>query len=322
MVKVSVCIPVYGVEKYIEKCARSLFEQTMTDGIEFIFVNDCTPDKSIEILEKVLNEYPARRNQTRIIHHEKNSGPIAARNTAIKSAVGNYIICCDADDWVDLNLYKTMYEKAVETGADVVLCPIMEPPNWKSKRVTVTAPVIADTPAEYVEKNVGAHLNHLVTKLYRKETVSGCWSNLPGHLRMCEDMFCNLLMLEKCQKIAFVRDAYYYYRVHPESGSHRLTVKHFEDLKYIAANLKARSAEKFASIILYLQAIMMLNALLFLYKLPGMKELFSELWDQLSLRDKLKIILFGKYTFRGKCALAAGLISKQLVFQLMKFVKA
>ena len=53
-IKVSVCIPVYGVEKYIEKCARSLFEQTMTDNIEFIFVNDCTPDKSIEVLEKVL----------------------------------------------------------------------------------------------------------------------------------------------------------------------------------------------------------------------------------------------------------------------------
>ena len=58
MVKVSVCIPVYGVEKYIERCARSLFEQTMSDGIEYIFVNDCTKDRSIEILEQVLSESP------------------------------------------------------------------------------------------------------------------------------------------------------------------------------------------------------------------------------------------------------------------------
>ena len=71
MPKISVCIPVYGVEKYIERCARSLFEQTMTDGIEFIFVNDCTKDRSIEILENVLTEYPARQKQTRIIHHKK-----------------------------------------------------------------------------------------------------------------------------------------------------------------------------------------------------------------------------------------------------------
>ena len=82
--KVSVCIPVYGVEKYIERCARSLFEQTMKDDIEFIFVDDCTPDKSIEILQKVLEEYPERKNQVKIIRHETNKGLTGARNTALK----------------------------------------------------------------------------------------------------------------------------------------------------------------------------------------------------------------------------------------------
>ena len=90
--RVSVCIPVYGVEKYIERCARSLFEQTMTDGIEFIFVNDCTKDNSIEILEKVLEEYPHRKEQVKIIHHEKNRGLVAARNTGLEHATGDYII--------------------------------------------------------------------------------------------------------------------------------------------------------------------------------------------------------------------------------------
>ncbi len=56
-IKISVCVPVYGVEKYIERCARSLFEQTMLDGVEFMFVNDCTKDKSIEILQAVFKEY-------------------------------------------------------------------------------------------------------------------------------------------------------------------------------------------------------------------------------------------------------------------------
>ena len=317
MVAVSVCIPVYKVEKYIEKCARTLFEQTMTDGIEFIFVNDCTPDKSIDVLEKVLEEYPQRKAQTRIIHHEKNCGPVAARNTAIKNASGNYIICCDSDDWIDLELYETMYRKALETDADVVCCPIV----WKRKTTSKMLPAIADTPAEYVKKNVGAHLNHLVTKLYRKEIVTGSILDVPGHLRMCEDMFCNLLMLEKCQKIAFVRNVYYYYMQHPDSGSHSLTIGHFEDLKYIADFLEAKNAEYFSSIILYLRAIMMLCALLSLYRLPGRRELFCELWDSISLRDKLKIILFGKYTFRGKCALATALVSKPLIFHLMKFVK-
>ena len=65
MPKVSVVIPVYGVEKYIERCARSLFEQTL-DDIEYIFVNDCTKDRSIDILNEVINDYPARKQQIRM----------------------------------------------------------------------------------------------------------------------------------------------------------------------------------------------------------------------------------------------------------------
>ena len=73
--KISVVIPVYGVEKYIEQCARSLFEQTMQEGIEYVFVDDCSPDRSIEILEEVFKEYPHRDPQVKIIRHPKNPGP-------------------------------------------------------------------------------------------------------------------------------------------------------------------------------------------------------------------------------------------------------
>ena len=68
MPKVSVCVPIYNVEKYIEKCVRSLFEQTL-DDIEYIFVNDCTPDKSMDILRRVLVEYPQRQEQVKVIDH-------------------------------------------------------------------------------------------------------------------------------------------------------------------------------------------------------------------------------------------------------------
>ena len=80
MPKLSVVIPVYGVEKYIERCARSLFEQTL-DDIEYIFVNDCTKDGSIDILNAVINDYPARKEQVRIVHHEKNKGLPFARQS-------------------------------------------------------------------------------------------------------------------------------------------------------------------------------------------------------------------------------------------------
>ena len=73
MPKVSVIIAVYGAEKYIERCARSLFEQTF-DDIEYIFVDDCSPDKSIEILNAVIDDYPNRKNQVRIIRNHSNIG--------------------------------------------------------------------------------------------------------------------------------------------------------------------------------------------------------------------------------------------------------
>lgn len=70
MLTVSILTPVYGVEKYIEQCARSLFGQSYAQ-IEYIFVDDCTPDRSISILESLIQEYPERASQIRIIHHEK-----------------------------------------------------------------------------------------------------------------------------------------------------------------------------------------------------------------------------------------------------------
>lgn len=77
--KVSVIVLIYKVEKYIERCARSLFCQTMQD-IEYVFVNDCTPDCSIQILQSVIDEYPQRKSDIKIISHEKNMGSGVARN--------------------------------------------------------------------------------------------------------------------------------------------------------------------------------------------------------------------------------------------------
>ena len=119
-VKVSVCVPVYGVEPYIEKCVRSLMAQTMKEGIEFIFVNDCTKDKSIEILKKVVSEYPERSKQVKIVNHETNKGLAAARNTAIDLALGKYILHIDSDDYLELNAIKELHDTAIKYDADLV----------------------------------------------------------------------------------------------------------------------------------------------------------------------------------------------------------
>ena len=133
-VLVSVVVPVFGVEKYIERCARSLFEQTLPE-MEFIFVDDCTKDRSIEILERVLEEYPHRHGQIHIVHHENNKGLPQARKTGIQLAKGQYIAHCDSDDWVDRDMYRSMYNVARCKNADIVFCDFLLASDYGNKAV-------------------------------------------------------------------------------------------------------------------------------------------------------------------------------------------
>lgn len=119
MMKVSVLVPIYGVDKYIERCTRSLFEQTYPD-LEYVFVNDCTPDNSIEVLKKVMEDYPDKKDAVKIVNHAKNRGLAAARNTAYDNAMGDFVTIVDSDDWLELDAVEALVKKQEETCADVV----------------------------------------------------------------------------------------------------------------------------------------------------------------------------------------------------------
>ena len=116
---VSVIVPIYNVEKFIARCVKSLMEQSL-DRVEYIFIDDATPDNSIVILKEVLSYYPQRSLHCQIIKHEKNNGLPAARNTGLSLAKGQYIFHCDSDDFVEHDMLKLMYEKALNTQADIV----------------------------------------------------------------------------------------------------------------------------------------------------------------------------------------------------------
>ena len=116
---VSVIVPVYGVEHYIERCARSLFSQTFR-SVEFIFVNDCTKDGSMNVLSEVMKEYP--EVDVKVIDLERNMGLPQARRAGVGQATGDYILHVDSDDWIEPNMVERLYERAEETGADMVCC--------------------------------------------------------------------------------------------------------------------------------------------------------------------------------------------------------
>lgn len=116
---ISIIVPVYNVEHFIARCARSLFGQSMKD-IEYIFVDDCTPDRSVEVLRQVMDEYKSRQLNVKIISHNCNQGPGSARNTGLKIASGEYIYFCDSDDWLEPDAMERLHETAQRTGADLV----------------------------------------------------------------------------------------------------------------------------------------------------------------------------------------------------------
>lgn len=116
---VSVLVPVYGVEHFIERCAQCLFEQTY-DNIEYVFVDDFTPDNSVQILKHTLESFPQRKSSVTIIKHEVNKGLAAARNTALKAANGKFLLFVDSDDWIDKDFVEKLVSKQRERDFDVV----------------------------------------------------------------------------------------------------------------------------------------------------------------------------------------------------------
>lgn len=229
--KVSVIVPVYGVEKYIERCARSLFEQTL-DDIEYLFINDCTPDRSIEILESVLEEYPNRKEQVVIHRMEQNSGQAKVREWGMKNMTGEYVIHCDSDDWVDSDMYRAMYDKAKEENADVVVC------DYKISNGTDILKHVKGCGSTDCEQFLMRQLFQrdpwsLCNKLFKKQLVTKDLIYPNGN--MGEDMVICLQLMFRCHRMGYVEGQYYYYYSNEASISNlrdaSLHIRNYERLK-------------------------------------------------------------------------------------------
>ena len=118
--KVTIGIPVYRVENYIERCVVSVYEQTY-NNLEIIFVDDCSPDNSIVVLQQLMDKYPERKIQSRIVKHDYNRGSAAARNTVVEYATGDFLIWVDADDYIDKTLVAQCVKQQQATNCDIVL---------------------------------------------------------------------------------------------------------------------------------------------------------------------------------------------------------
>lgn len=213
--KVTVILTIYNCEKYIETCARSLFEQTL-DKLEYIIVNDATPDNSFQILNDVIYDYPHRKSGIKIINLEKNGGISNARQIGIENATGDYIIHTDSDDWVDNNMYERLYHKVKETDADIVGC------NFRHEFSDIQFDFhqqYADTMEENIRRLInGKIFPSLCTSLTRRKLIVDNQISFPVGLNMGEDLFFNLQLYLHANKIVSMDWAPYHYR-HTEDSS-------------------------------------------------------------------------------------------------------
>lgn len=204
---VSVIIPIYNVERFIGHCAESLFRQTLQE-VEFIFVNDASPDNSIDILREVIAKFPKRIPQAKILTHAHNKGLPSARNTGLQAATGKYVFHCDSDDFVEPDMLEQLYNKAEKEQADIVWC------DWyltfKKNERYMKQPSFSTWEEAIKGVLTGKMKYNVWNKLAKRELYINNGIVFPDGHGMGEDM--TMIRLMACaKKVAYVPKAFYHY---------------------------------------------------------------------------------------------------------------
>lgn len=212
---VSIIVPIYGVEKYIAQCAKSLFDQTY-DNLEFIFVNDCTKDDSIGVLQEVVRHYPKLANRVRILNHEYNQGLAAARNTGVEASQGEWLMHVDSDDYIEPTAVEECVKKANVDHADYVVYGMMQ--EFKNNSFPMLPPHVASKD-EYmrliIRKDISTHVwgGLIKTTLYKAHGIHA----IPG-VNFAEDYSVTPKLYYFANKISFLyKPLYHYVRYNEES---------------------------------------------------------------------------------------------------------
>lgn len=296
---ISVIIPVYGVEKYIERCARSVLSQTFKD-VEYIFVDDSTKDNSIIILNKVLEDYPGKK--VTIISKKANEGLPQARKTGVLASHGDYIIHFDSDDWVEPNCLDKMYDCAINNNADVVIANYYE--NYVDREVKIRCSSVTN-PVEGINMMLRAQLHSGVwNKLVKRDLYKGL--GFPK-ANMHEDLVTMVQLFSKAKTICYIDDTFYHYNLTNttsltnDSKSRKRAQEAYENLKMIESFLSLNNLNDcyaaFSNFVNTFKGVMMLHKLTrntnWLYSLFPLSKNF--IFSECRLAFWKRVLLWGAY---------------------------
>ena len=199
---VSIIIPLYNVEQYVEVSLKSAFNQTFAD-IEYILVDDCSTDETMEVVDRLIAEC-SRRNSVKVIYHEKNGGLSAARNTGMKYANGNFIFFMDSDDEIVPDCIEKHYEALKGNDADFTIANI----RLEGAKSIHIKPISDEVKRMW---NVSA-----CNKLYRRRFLKENELTFQEDL-LHEDILWSYKVVSKAKEAALVTEATYVYKIHQGS---------------------------------------------------------------------------------------------------------
>lgn len=219
---VSVIVPVYGVEKYIARCAKSILSQSLND-LEIIFVNDCTKDNSMSILTKIIDDFPNRN--IIIINKTRNEGLPQARRTGYNVSNGEYVIFFDSDDWVETDCIEKMYKVAKKKSSDIVIADYFE--NYSSSEKIIHTMHFKNS-REGIDMMLRAKLHSGVwNKLIKRSLITNI--TFP-YANMHEDLALMIQIFYYANKISFINEPFYHYNLtNNNSLTQKRTLKKTQD---------------------------------------------------------------------------------------------
>ncbi|WP_418934934.1 glycosyltransferase family 2 protein [Haemophilus sp.] len=227
---ISIIVPVYNVEQYLEKCVDSIINQTYTN-IEIILVDDGSTDSSGFLCDSL-----AKKDPRISVYHKENGGLSSARNFGIEKAHGAYLGFIDSDDYIDPDMYETLYNLIKKDNSDVAMCGLYNIyANNRDKQVDRIDTLLVDK-EEAIKIVLDGKLTTIsaVNKLYKKDI----FNNLKYDVgKFYEDAFIIVRLLEQCNKISITNERkYYYYHRSSSITTQRFTKKQLDMLEAWSVN--------------------------------------------------------------------------------------
>ena len=266
---ISIIVPIYNTEKYIEKCIKSICEQTL-ENFEIVLIDDCSPDNAFEKAKNVLIKYPKRFENTQFIKLETNNGVAKARKLGFNNAQAKYITCLDSDDYIEKNALQRMLDEIKEKDADILVCDFFV--DESNKQMLIKQPIENDFIANLLNGRLhGSFCN----KIYKKELLEKV--RILDDVNYCEDLIVAIQMGLITNNIVYLNQPFFHYIQYNDNS--------------ITKSFNTKTASDIMKVCDFLEN---------LFREKGLWEKYETYLNNMKVRMKLSTLIFMKPNERKK----------------------